>query len=401
MAALIPLEDLTKALTVEEIKASIYRVLAITGVSTTVWKPGAVVRTIIAAVAIVLAAMSSLAALLARSGFLTLSSGLWKTLVAFYVFGVTRQEATFATGVVTLANSSGNLYTLDPGDLVVQASVSKKTYTNTTAVVINPVTSDIECTFQADESGSASTAFEGEIDTVVSAYTGVTCSNPDALVGLDAESDELLEASCASKLGALSPNGPSDTYTHFARLATRADGTAIGVTRTRVVPALDLSLDVYLATADGGVDGTQDDASTDLGAVHDLFQRNCVPIPITERTHSATPAPQDVVYSAWCYNTRGLTQAQIETAIAEALAVAIPLKPIGGDVVEPDPGKLYHEWFQGIILGASVDGIPVGVFRADVTTPAGDVTLSSLDAPTIGTVTATAIVQVAPPKGSI
>ena len=90
----LSLDTLTTPLTVAEIKAAIYDTIASEGVATTGWKPGAVVRTVIAGVAIVLAAMSSLIALVAKSGFLELSEGDWLTIVAEKIYGTTRSDGT-------------------------------------------------------------------------------------------------------------------------------------------------------------------------------------------------------------------------------------------------------------------------------------------------------------------
>ena len=400
-APLIPIDALTKALTVDEIKASIYSALATTGVSTTVWKPGAVVRTFIAIVAVVIAALSNLAALASRSGWISLASGAWLTLAAKYDRNVERQEATFASGTILLSNSSGFTYTIDPDDLTVTNSTTGKSYRSSEGVTLNPGDLNIPCAAVAVESGSASTAFEGEIDTVGSGFTGVTVTNAVAFVGLDAQEDPELQTLCDEKLGSLSPNGPSDGYRYFAKIAKRADGTPIGITRVRVVPALDLSLDVYCATASGGVTGTQDDASTDLGAVHDLLQRNCVPIPITQRTHSATLKPIDVTYSVWLYNSQGLTEADIKEGIATAIADLIPVKPIGGDVIPPASGFIYQDHIRAAIVAAkSPAGVPMGIFHCVVSSPAADVPVATYEAPTVGTVGGS-VTQLAPPQGSI
>lgn len=399
--ALIPLEDLTKALTSDEWKASIYQAIGVTGVSTTTWKPGAVVRTLIAISAICLGALSSLVALGVRSGFVSLASGAWLRLAAKYERNVDAIEATFAAGSVLLSNSSGNTYILAIGDLLVSSASTRKTYRNTAAVTLNPVTTNTSCACAAVESGSASTAFVGEIDTVNSGLLGVTVTNAVAFIGLDAEEDPALLVRCDEKLGSLSPNGPSDGYRYWAKLAVRADGSSIGVTRARVVPQVDLSLDVYVATATGGVTGTQDNIATDLGAVHDLLQRNVVPIPITERTHSAGTASLAISYTAYLYNSRGLTETQIGDGIAAALARLVAGLPIGGNIVPPSGGKLYRALIEGAIVAAtSSDGIPLGIFRVDLATPAADVAVASSNVLTLGAITAV-IVQLPPPQGSI
>ena len=398
----IPLEDLTKALTVNDVKAAIYSVLEATGVSTTNWKPGAVVRTIIAAASIVIASLSALAALITRSGFISLSAGTWKTLVARYNYGVERQEATFAAGPGLLSNSSGFSYTFDPGDLTVKSTVSGKTFTNTSTSIVGPGASNVPCDFAADEAGGDSTAFVGEIDALVTPFLGVTVTNAVAWIGLDEETDDTLQTKCDEKLGALSPNGPADAYAHAARNAVRLDGSPIGITRVRVVPDGNLGVDVYCATAAGIVGGVSSNPATDLGAVHDAIQKNAVPIPITERTWSATAHVVDCAYRVWLYNTRGLTEAQISTAVSVALAKMIPAQPIGGNIVEPDPGKITLDLIKGTIIGATTaEGLPLGIFRVELDAPLADVVFTPNESPVIGTISAAAIVQVPPAQGSL
>src|SRR5687767_5936032 len=113
MSTPITIESLTTPVTKDEAKEAIYEALATVGVNTTTWKPGAVVRTLVAIVAILFAACTNLIAEIAKSGFLELTSGSWLTLVARYVYGVTRLEATFGTGTLTLINSGGGVYDVD------------------------------------------------------------------------------------------------------------------------------------------------------------------------------------------------------------------------------------------------------------------------------------------------
>ena len=281
------LDELTRALTVDEIKTAIYDVLAGYGVATTGWKPGAVVRTMIAGAAIVLAALSSLIALVARSGFLELSSGPWLTLVARYIYDTERSEGTFASGPVLASNSTGAVYSLDPGDLILSNTTTGATYRNTAAVVIGSMASNVEVAVVADQLGSDGTAQVGEIDALVTPLLGVTVTNAAAIVGTDEQSDTSLRSAAQERAGALSPDGPSDAYRYFARTAVRADGTAIGVTRIKVTPNGTGGVDVLVATATGGVTGTQGNPATDLGAVFANVEANAVPLGVTLTVASA------------------------------------------------------------------------------------------------------------------
>lgn len=387
------LDDLTKPVTRAEVEASIYQVLSILGVNTTSWKPGGVVRTMIAAVSIVLSAFSTLQAKIARSGFLELSSGDWLTLVAHYVYGVDRIQATFATGQVTLTNSGGGVYSGDADDLIFSNSSTGKTYRNTAAFSL-PALGTITIAIQATEQGSASTSAPGDIDTMTTPLIGVTCSNALAVIGSDAELDPSLRARCSEKLGALSPFGPWDAYASAVRNATHTDGTTLGISRFRLVKDGSGNVYVYLATASGAVTGTVGDLSTDLGIADEAIQQLAAPLSVTAHTLSATAVPVAVTYEVWMYNTSGASPTQVEDTIATALESFMASQPIGGNVIAPAAGKVFVDAIRAVIKSTYAE-----IFHVVVTLPAADVTLAITEVPVLGAITPTAINQSAPPEG--
>lgn len=380
------LEELTTPATKAEVEAAIYAALAARGVATTTWKPGAVVRTLIAGVAIVIGAASTLQAAIAKSGFLALARGDWLTLVARYVYGVERDEGSFAAGEVELDNAGGGVYSVAVGDLVVLNTDAGKTYRNTAAFTINALETGVVVPVQADEIGSASTAATGEIDALVTSLLGVTVSNPSAIVGTDPEEDPALQARCAEKLGTLSPNGPKDAYAFVARSALRTDGTSVGVTRVRVLADGGVgAVTVYVANATGGITGSSGDPETDLGAVHDAIQTQAVPLAVTESTFSATPETIAVTYEIWLHDTLGVTAATVEEEIEAELVDFFASQPIGGFTIPPDSGRVYLSAIEAVIGGV----YPEHTIKLVVTLPAADVALSANEVPVAGTVTCT------------
>jgi phage-related baseplate assembly protein len=378
------LDELTTPMTVEEVKTSIYTAIAAQGVDVTTWKEGAPTRTMIAAVAIVLAAGSKLQSLIAQMGFLALSQGEWLTQVALYVYGVERSDGTFATGEVTLTNTGGGVYAGDPGDLIFINTTTEKTYRNTAAFSIAAFEPDVIIPIQAIEIGSASNAQGGEIDDFETPLLGVTVTNADAVVGLDAELDAALVARCNAKTGILSPNGPADAYAYLALAATDDDGTPIGVTRVRTVPLGDGVLDVYVADATGEIAD-----SDDLDAIDELIQTRAVPLGITANVLSATPITVPVTYELWIRAT-SITDAAIREAVEEALTAFMASQPIGGIEIPPDSGKVYVSAIETVIGAVRL----ADVVKIEVTAPAADVGLATGEAPALGTVTCTAIHQV-------
>jgi hypothetical protein len=377
------LTELTAPLTADEIKTAIYAAIAAEGTSTTNWKPSSVVRTIIAIVAAILAAFSTLSALLARAGFLSTSSGYWLTLVAWYVWGVARVVATYATADVTLVNATGNEYTLDPGDLILANSTTGKTYVNTDTVVIGGLATVTDVPVVAQESGSGSSAIAGAIDTITTGPLNVTVTNPSAAVGLDDESDTALIARCLSSLVAASPNGAREAYSYFARNAVRSVGTSIGVTRTRVFPSTTTGqVSIYVATPSGGVSGTVGNLNTDLGALDDYLQRNVVPLCVVLTTASAVEASVPVTYEAWVYDTGLWTEVTLEAAVETALAAKLALEPIGGHVIGSAVGKVFAQ-----VLESTINATASDIFKVEVS--GSDVELDEDEVPVLGTVTAT------------
>lgn len=378
------LDDLTTPLTVDECKAAIYATIEARGTSTTAWEPGAVARTIIAGVSIVLAAMSVLIALIAKSGFLSLSEGDWLTVVAREIYSTTRIEAVFATGTVTIDNASGNVYSIAAGDLILLNTTTGATYRNTATVNIGSAETGVSAAVQADQHGSAGAAAAGQIDDLVTAYLGLSVTNEAAIIGTDAESDPALVERAQEQVGSLSPNGPGDAYSYFAKGAVR-DGTSVGVTRVKATPDGNGSVDVLVATAVGAVTGDWDDPDTDLGAVHLAMELNAVPLGVTLSTASATATTVNVVAELWIDERLADDDDAITASVMARLTTLMATTPIGGVVIPPAGGKLYLQAIEAAI-SAAVSGYLVDL---EVTTPAADASVTSTHALVMGTLSLT------------
>jgi len=385
-------DDLITPVTREEVTAKVYEVLAIVGVDVTTWKPGAVVRTMLAAAALVLSAFSRLQAAIAKSGFLYFAEEEWLEVVAYYVYGVAKNKADFAKGEITLVNAGGGVYAADPGDVIFRNPDTGKSYRNTTSWTLGALAT-LTVPIQAIEAGSASTSLAGAITTLETPLLGVTCSNALAVVGHDDETDPDLRTRCGEKLGSLSPNGPWDAYAFAARNATRADGGNVGVTRVRSRNDGAGGVTTYVASATGAVLGSVSDPASDLGIVDEAIQQIAAPLAVTAVTESAAVKVINVAYELWAYNSSGLTDAQLSTAVGAKLADFVRTQPIGGNIVDPDTGRIYRSAIAAVI-GATVPAI----FRVNVTSPATDPELAFNEVGALGTVTGT-IHQVTPAEG--
>jgi len=380
------LAELTEAMTADEVEAAIYAAVEARGAKTTAWKPGAVVRTLIAGVSIVLAAFSELAALVAAGGFLELAEGDWLTLLAEYVFGVERIGATFATGTVTLTNTSATPYSGGADDLIVQNSTTGATYRSTEAWSLDAAegaNDEIDVAVRAVEAGSDSTSPATDIDALVTTLSGVTVSNAAALTGTDEELDAALRTRCLERTGALSPNGPSDAYGYAARNAEDADGASIGVTRVATEAVGDGTINVWVATASGEVTGTASNPATDLGAVAEAIYEQAEPLGIEAVVDTATALTVPVTYELWIYTSAGLTESEVEDLVEDALGALLSGTPIGGHYVDPDRYVYLND------LISTIDAVRPEIFNVDVTSPAADVAVDADEVPVLGTVTAT------------
>lgn len=383
----LTVQQLTTPLTRQEIQASIYAVLAALGVNTTGWKSGAVVRSLVVSTSIVLAAFSTLTAQIARSGFLELSEGAWLTLVARHVYGVERITATFATGNVTLTNTAGGVYSFDAGDLIVANTVTGRTYRNAAAFTLGAL-SVASVTVIATEAGSASSADPHAITTITTTLIDVSVDNAIGFTGVDEESDASLRLRCAERLGALSPMGPWDAYSYAVRNATRTDGQAISVNRIRLTKDGYGNVYLYCASVDGIV------TPTDLAIAAEAVDQLATPQAVTAHVISAAAVPVDVTAAVYVYNTAGLTNLEIDTAIRDRLKSFFAAQPVGGNVIGTDPGAVFVDAVRSAIAAA----VAPHTFHVTLTAPAADVSLAVSDVAVRGTVSVT-ITQVAPPEG--
>lgn len=366
-------------MTAEQIYAKALVIAEAVGLVTTSWHPGDPTRSQYYVEAEELATVEEIVVGYIASGFLDYAEGDWLALLAYEVYLVTKIEATFATTTVTLTNTGGELFEgIEAGDITFKNSLTDATYTNTSGgtLAAGPATT-LDVTASADLAGSDSTAAATEIDTLVTTYLGVTCSNATAAIGVDEESSPALRSRCRLKLGALSPNGPADAYDYVAR--TPELSLTTNVTRSRTVSAGDGTLTLYLAGPSGAV------AGADVTLVETAIAKWATPLCITPTTVSATNVAVAVTYQLWLYEAVGETTTVIEAAVAAALLAMIRVHPIGGDVIVATPGFLYKELIEATILKV----YPNYAFRVSVSVPAADTSIAATEVATLGAVTPT------------
>jgi hypothetical protein len=368
-------------ITVEErddVLATLLALASLLGQPTTSWQEGAPILTMLTTDAQKMADLTSLAVEITKGGFgELLPSDSWADRWALSRFNVNRVPATQATGAVNAANSSASIYTLAIGQLIIAHATTGKLYRNTAAIVIPAGGSLSGIAIAADEAGTASNAAPAAITTVVSSQVGVTVTNPLSVLGTDKETTAALVTRARAKLGALSPNGPKDAYNHVATTPALST-TSTPVTRTRTVTNdATGAVSVYLATASGAP------SAPDVAIVQSAIDTYAEPWGVTATAIAAMAHVVNITYQVWVQGSQ-LTSAQIQTAIATALAAFFATLDLGGYVIPPDTGDIYTSTLQIVIAGATP-----GIRRVTITVPAADVVLTSNEVATLGTLTPT------------
>lgn len=379
------------SLLIQETKEAIYKtgigIASAIGVPVSTWEPGDPTRSLFHLEAEVLAELEKPVVGFIEAGFLDDAKGDWLKAKAEQDFNVLVPAATQATTDVVLTNNKGRLFEdIEPGGITFRNSLTGKTYTNTTGGTLasGPGTT-LTVTVVADEPGSESSAGAGEIDEIVTTMLGVTCTNPIAAVGTDEQEEETTRQQCRDKLSALSPNGPKGAYSYVARSPELTGTTAI--TRVREYGDSDTGdVTVYLAGPSGAVSEI-DRAKVELG-----IATWATPLCITPLVLSASNVLVPITYELWLYRSVNKTAAEVAEEVEAALEQMLAEKPIGGDVIPPNTGKLYHSMIESTIR----EVFPDHAFRVLLTTPSADVDLTSGQVAALGTVTATIHLVVTP-----
>lgn len=374
---MLSLSDLFSTETRDEVTATLLDVLTSLELKVTAWQPGQPIRTMLYGIGQKFADNSVVRSEAIKGGLLDTATAGWLTLLARAVYRVERNLASHAeTDAYSVTNDTGALLEIEAGALIVAHVVTGKTYRNVEPLSIADGATDSAVLLIADEAGTASDAGPGMITEVVSDQVGVTVTNPSAVLGADDELDVDLRARCRAKLEALSPNGPRGIYEYVAKTPSLA-GTSVAITRVRVAPDPTTGeIAVYLATATGAP------SAPDLAAVNAAYEIHATPWCTTATAEGAVDLTIAITYQAWVKGS-SLSTAQIQSAIATALAQAFKVMPIGGDKIPPALlGKVYVGALERII-GAAVPGI----VKVEVTLPATDEELEAYEIPKLGTVT--------------
>jgi len=294
------------------------------GVPSNTWRVGGPMRTLMRIIAASIVAMWTVCVAMISGGFLETASGNWLTFLAYYVYGVIRVAATQAQGSITLVNAGGGVFDANPGALILQNTTTKKTYVNINAIHLGAGATLTGVLIIAQETGSASTTASGTVLGFVTPWAQVTATTTTDVVGLDAQSDDDLKATCMAHLGALSMLGPRDAYAYAIRTA-NDNGTPVNINRRSITRTSSTgTVGVVCASPSGAP------SPGDLTAVANNIETIARPDTVTVTTAGATVVASTQNITVWAVQTAGLDAPSLATMVQDAVAELVSAYPIGG-----------------------------------------------------------------------
>ena len=338
------------------------------GVPSSSWAIGGPMRTLMQIIAATIVAAWSVIIQAIAGGFLATAQGNWLTMLAYYVYGVTRIQATYASGFITLVNGGGGLYgPFEPGEFIVFNSESGATYVNTVVFTLNPSQTLTGIAFAAQVAGDAGTSPASTIDSMQTPLPLVTISNPADFVGLNAQSDADLADLCMAKLGALSLLGPRNAYLYAIETA-NDNGNPVDINREIVSPSSSTGIVTVILASPDGVP-----IAGDITAVEANIEAVARPDTATVNVSACTVVTSVQAVTVWATTTAGLDAPTLQALIEANVTKEQQDYPIGGYVKPPSTqGYLFASFVDDWIESAhpaiyAVDGL------ADVAIGAGAV----------------------------
>lgn len=356
--------DLLSTQTQDQIRASLVNALVQLGIRADLWRKGGGYSLILTVVAAFLAAFQRLVVQTVGFGFLPTAAGGWLTLLAFYVYGVTRPQATFATGQVTLTNTGGGTFNYDPGQVTVLNSTTKATYTNAEPIALAPLSAQT-LDVQAVDPGSGGNAAPGQIDSLQTTMLLVTVTNALAVLGSDALLDADLRTMCLNSLGAQSVRGPRNVYAFAAQVAVSpTTGLPVNVNRTaRSISSHTGQVTVWCAAPQGAptsddLEGVSDSIENGVPGLNPPFS-GARPDGVTVFVNPVTTVPYSAPLIVWAQALPGLAESDLEATIASELDDLFRTYPVGGLSTDTTRGL-----FGSRIEGA-VESVNTAIFKVE------------------------------------
>lgn len=343
------ISDLLTPQTPAQVRTTMVTALVALGVPANNWVPGGALSLLLTVVATILSTFTTLMAQAIGSGFLPTASGGWLTLLAYYVYGVTRPAATFATGSETLTNTGGGVFNYGVGQVTFLDPVNRQTYTNTQVISLGALATQT-VTIQCTTAGKVGSAPPGEISQLVTTMLGVTVTNAASVVGQDAMDDPTLRTMCTNKLGAMSVRGPRSAYAYAVQVAVNAvSGAPVNINRQSISRSSHTgTVSVIVAAPSGAPDpndvtGVANSIEQGVPGLNPPFS-GARPDCVTVTVAGAVNAYYTPTMTVWASAKPGLDPTTVSTQIADSLTNYLASFPIGGAPTDLGSGL----WASGV-----------------------------------------------------
>jgi hypothetical protein len=366
---MIALATLFAPVTQQQARTTCVTQLVSYGIPANNWVPGGVFSTILTVVCWFFAGFSQIISSAINGMFLGTASGGWLTALAYYLYGVTRQQATYGTTSYTLTNTSGGVYAFAAGQFKAQAGSNGNVFSNVGSLTLASGTpaspSTATFTIQAIAPGSLGGAPAGAITTLVTSLTGVTGTNPAACLGLDAWTDAQTVAACYAALAARSQKGPPGAYlaaiygyANVPGAANVVTGNPVNINRQQIYTDPDTgAITVYVASPSGAAD------PNDVAGVQIAIGQVAQPMGIIATAVSAVVVPFTAAIKVWSASSGTVVASSIALEAATAIDTMLAAYPIGG---RTKPPGVQGYLFASAVVAAAGTADPT-IYAVDLT----------------------------------
>jgi uncharacterized phage protein gp47/JayE len=374
----LSLADLQTPLTKEQVRETLVDYLETLGFPVTAWQPEGAALSFLEMMSALGASLSERVAELSKATDLEEAEGEFLDVKARSDFDESRQAAVAAVFDASFINAGGTTHGPVAAGQIVVRSASGQLFESTGSATIT-ASSTVTVELRAQIPGADGNIPAGDLQLVTS-FAGVTVVFDGTLTtaGADSEQDARLRTRCRTKWGTLRVEKVAEGVKN---LALAASNSIAHVSLIDNNPRGAGTVDVMIA-ADGAASGTGD-VLLAQAALDDAFLGNGTSDQLVKAiaaSVSTLPITATVLVS-------GITEAQALTDLNAAITTFLNGSPIGGFDLSPGPTQIIT---RGQILDA-MTSVP-GVVSVDMSFPAVDTTVSTVEKVLATTNTLTVVV---------
>lgn len=374
---MLSLEQLRKPLTRAQAMERIVELLTAFGFDTTAWQEGAIQRTLMNLLAVLVSDFSEVSKAGAEFGFNAYATGDALREFSRSRYQQDKQLASRTRGTMRLTSTASIPYTIVPGQLLATTE-SGVQFRNVTGGVLSAgsvsTPSTLDLVFDAVIAGAASAQVaNGAVNRLITPLAGVTISNNlstpwYSVAGADEESDVSMRRRNATKWATLTVEFVAESYEHIARQN--------GAAKVKVHdsnPRGAGTLDVYAAGETAQL-GNATMAAIQAAFAARAFQTDAAwPSASDSRVATVHPTPHLLNITATLYHDPNVPGATMVSRAREALTDYLRRTPIGGWDYSPGPANvLKYEDIADVLKNVE------GMRSVTLGTPSSSVTINPL-----------------------